>query len=174
MKKQSKKNRRNKVPDVATTKRNIAGAPIVFVALAVVVTIGFWGWRFRTVNTAPAATPIAEAGAAHAAAPMSKSEFHKLEGRWQRADGGYVLAIKNITESGAMEAAYFNPKAIHVARAEASRDGDVTNIFIELRDVYYPGSAYMLSYDTASDRLTGIYYQAVANQQFEVAFERMK
>ena len=73
-----------------------------------------------------------------------------------------------------MDAGYFNPKAIHVERAFASRENDTTKVFIELRDVNYPGSTYMLSYDPASDRLKGIYYQAVENQRFEVTFDRMR
>jgi len=34
-------------------------------------------------------------------------------------------------------------------------------VFIELRDVNYPGSTYSLTYEPASDQLKGIYYQAV-------------
>ena len=69
---------------------------------------------------------------------------------------------------------YFNPKSIHVAKAEASRDGDATKVFIELRDVNYPGSTYTLTYDPASDQLKGIYYQAAEQQRFPVIFMRMK
>ena len=91
-----------------------------------------------------------------------------------RPDGGYILEIKRIADNGAMDAAYFNPKSIHVARAEASRDGEATKVFIELRDVNYPGSTYTLTYDPGSDQLKGIYYQAVEQQRFEVNFVRMK
>ena len=71
-----------------------------------------------------------------------------------------------------MDAAYFNPGPIHVAKAEASQEGAVTKLFIELRDVNYPGSTYTLVYDAASDRLTGIYFQAVLQQRYEVFFVR--
>ena len=37
-----------------------------------------------------------------------------------------------------MDAAYFNPKSIHIAKAEASRETDATKVFIELRDMNYP------------------------------------
>ena len=37
-----------------------------------------------------------------------------------------------------MAAGYFNPKSIHVAQAEASREGNAVKVFIELRDVNYP------------------------------------
>ena len=69
---------------------------------------------------------------------------------------------------------YFNPKSIRVAKAEVSRDDGEMKVFIELRDVNYPGSIYSLTYDPAGDQLKGIYYQAVEKQRFEVAFVRMK
>ena len=47
-------------------------------------------------------------------------------------------------------------------------------VFVELRDVNYPGSTYTLSYEPATDRLKGIYFQAVQQQQFEVEFVRKK
>ena len=101
-------------------------------------------------------------------------EFEKLKGGWRRPDGGYILAIKSMGENGAMDAEYFNPNPIHVAKAAASQDGGITKVFIELRDVNYPGSTYTLTYDPARDRLKGIYYQAVERQRYEVVFERMK
>ena len=73
-----------------------------------------------------------------------------------------------------MDAAYSNPQPIHVARAEATKEGPATKVFIELRDVNYPGTTYDLVYDPGSDQLTGIYFQAVIKQQFEVVFVRMK
>ena len=45
-------------------------------------------------------------------------------------------------------------------------------VFVELRDVNYPGSTYTLLYDPAKDQLHGIYYQAVARQNYEVVFVR--
>lgn len=98
--------------------------------------------------------------------------FQKLVGRWLRPDGGYILEIKSVNSEGKMEAAYFNPRPIHVAMAKTFRDGAAINAFIELRDVNYPGSTYTLRYDSASDRLSGIYFQAAIRQQFEVEFIR--
>ena len=105
---------------------------------------------------------------------VAKPEFQKLKGKWLRPDGGYVIEIKSVTDDGAMEAAYLNPKPIHVAKAEASLDGAAMKVFIELRDVNYPGSTYTLTYDAAGDQLNGIYYQALQQQSFEVTFVRMK
>ena len=45
-------------------------------------------------------------------------------------------------------------------------------MFVELRDVNYPGSTYTLQYDAASDRLMGTYFQAVAKQTFRIEFAR--
>jgi len=78
------------------------------------------------------------------------------------------------TANGSLAAGYFNPQSIHVAQAEASREGGVMKVFIELRDVNYPGSTYTLTYDPASDQLKGVYYQAVEKQRFPVAYVRMK
>ena len=84
------------------------------------------------------------------------------------------MEVKSIAPNGSMDAAYFNPRSIHVARAEASRDGDATKVFIELRDLNYPGSTYTLTYEPVNDQFRGIYYQAVERQRFEVVFERIK
>jgi hypothetical protein len=49
--------------------------------------------------------------------------FEKLEGRWRRADGGYVLDIRKVRPDGAIDAAYLNPRPINVSKAQATRDG---------------------------------------------------
>jgi hypothetical protein len=126
-------------------------------------------------NTPPVVAPSNASAAASAAAPAAtaKPDFGKLKGKWLRPDGGYVLELRNMDDSGRLEAFYLNPRPIHVARAAASRDGAVTKVFIELRDVNYPGSTYTLAYDPANDQLKGIYFQAVERQNFEVLFVRL-
>ena len=89
-------------------------------------------------------------------------------------NGTKQINIAIVDNDGSTDAGYFNPKSIRVAKAEASREGDATKVFLELRDVNYPGSTYSLTYDPASDQLKGIYYQAVEQQRFPVAFARMK
>ena len=75
---------------------------------------------------------------------------------------------------GSVQASYFNPRPINVSRAEVGRtDGSLT-VFVELRDVNYPGSAYNLRYDPATDRLTGTYFQAVERQTYDIEFVRIK
>jgi hypothetical protein len=98
----------------------------------------------------------------------------QLKGRWMRPDGGYVIDVKTVEDGGTMDVAYFNPRPIRVSRAEASQEGSTIKVFLELRDIHYPGSTYTLTYDSASDQLKGVYYQAALQQRFEVVFVRMK
>jgi len=113
---------------------------------------------------------LASATVAFAADPG----FEKLEGRWRRADGGYVLDIRKVRPDGAMDAAYLNPRPINVSKAQATRDGATVRVFVELRAPNYPGSTYTLTYDSKRDELYGVYYQAVEGRSFDVVFARMK
>jgi hypothetical protein len=98
----------------------------------------------------------------------------RLVGRWVRPDGGYVLALGEVTIDGSVKASYFNPRPINVSRAEVRRVAGALTVVVELRDVNYPGSTYTLQYDPASDRLKGAYFQAVEKQTFVVEFVRAK
>ncbi len=107
------------------------------------------------------------------AIPPAPPEFPALVGKWSRTDGGYVLEVKAVAPDGAAQAAYFNPKSIHVARAKASRgDRDELRLFVELRDENYPGSTYTLEYDPRGDRLQGEYFQAKEENKYPVTFVR--
>ena len=165
MSKRSKNNREAKqtIPWQTAQRDNLWWAE-GFLATAVVIALGFWWREFKP----------AEIFIAHPLTAERTAEFHKLKGRWQRQDGGSVLAIRSIAANGSVDAGYFNPKSIHIGKAEASRGGEGTKVFIELRDVNYPGSTYSLTYDGESDQLKGIYYQAVERQRFAVAFARLK
>jgi uncharacterized protein (DUF2147 family) len=101
-------------------------------------------------------------------------ELAKLIGRWVRPDGGYVIDIKSLDPSGKMDATYSNPNPINVSKAEVSVEGAALKIFIELRGAGYPGSTYTLTYNPTNDHLTGVYFQAVVQQTFSVAFQRTK
>lgn len=142
--------------------------------LAAVLVLGLGWWRFRSADTATGAAPRTQANGANRTTAGSSSNFQKLKGRWQRPDGGYILEVISIAANGSMDAGYFNPRPIHVAKAEASREGSVEKVFIELRDVNYPGSTYTLDYDPTDDQLKGVYYQAVEKQRFPVLFVRMQ
>ena len=172
MSKRSKKKRRAKLAQPRQgAKRSSPRFAVVLLAAAIVLSLGIWWWKLKSTDTSSAQNSTA---LANPAASASNSEFEKLKGRWQRPDGGYVLEIKSIAANGSLDAGYFNPKSIHVAQAEASREGNAMKVFVELRDVNYPGSTYTLTYDPASDQLKGVYYQAVEKQRFPVAFVRMK
>ncbi len=98
----------------------------------------------------------------------------RLAGRWVRPDGGYILELREIGKDGSLKAAYFNPRPINVANAVFSRKEGRLTIFIELRDVNYPGSMYRLQYDAKSARLKGVYFQAVQGATYYVEFIRAK
>ncbi len=105
---------------------------------------------------------------------VGSADFQALVGRWVRPDGGYILAVRSVDPAGRVDAGYFNPRPIHVSRAEASLQGKAVRLFVELQAVGYPGSTYELTYDRGSDTLAGIYFQAAMQQRFEVVFFRAK
>jgi len=109
-----------------------------------------------------------------AAASVSQPTLAVLVGRWVRPDGGYVISIKAVDADGKLDASYANPNPLPFYTAEAARDGGAVRLFFELRAGGYNGSTYKLTYDQARDQLRGVYYQAVAKQQFEVAFARAR
>jgi hypothetical protein len=119
--------------------------------------------------------PMTGAPAAEAGQSQEQTDVRRLEGRWVRPDGGYILDLRNIQINGRVQAAYFNPRRINVARAELRFRNDGTiGLFIELRDVNYPGSTYNLNYDPKSDRFIGSYFQAVQKVTYDVEFVRSK
>ena len=108
------------------------------------------------------------------ASKVAQAELNRMAGKWLRPDGGYVLELSDVKPEGKLKAAYFNPRPIHVAKAEWRSMAGRIQVFVELRDVNYPGSTYTLIYDAAKDRFEGYYYQAVQKQTFDVVFERTK
>ena len=140
-------------PQAVKPQRPVRLAAGVLLAAVVVAAGGYWWSQARQ--------------------PDPLQAFQKLQGRWQRTDGGYIIDIRRVDAAGKMRAAYYNPRPINVAKAEASVDGGVVKVVLELRDVNYPGSIYTLTYDKAADQLTGSYFQAVERATFEVSFTRM-
>ena len=110
----------------------------------------------------PASTPPA----------ATRIDVDVLKGAWVRPDGGYLIVIKSIGANGQLEAMYFNPNPLPFAKARALPEGATLRALFEIQAGGYAGSTYELTYDPASDRLKGIYYQAVAKQKFEVYFTR--
>jgi len=168
----SKRNRPSAPPRAAG--RSLARVYAVVVAVALVAGAVFWWVKLRQPDASPAGPDSAVSATNPAAPTAANPTFDQLKGKWLRPDGGYVLDIRGVEASGKLDATYANPKPIHVERAAAVQEGATTKVFIELRDVNYPGSTYTLAYDQGSDQLAGIYYQAAMQQRFEVVFERMK
>jgi len=106
------------------------------------------------------------------AAATGPADMNVLKGAWVRPDGAYVIQIKGVGADGALDAMYFNPAPLPFAQARASVNGAMLRVSLELRAGGYGGSTYELAYDPGTDRLKGVYYQAVAKQRFEVAFAR--
>ena len=102
----------------------------------------------------------------------AQTDYGRLEGKWLRSDGGYVLELRDVNSEGTLKAAYFNPQPINVGNAEWRSMDDHIKVLVKLQDVNYPGSTYMLVYDPGNDRLLGYYYQAVTKETFEVVFVR--
>jgi len=96
-----------------------------------------------------------------------------LLGKWLRPDGNYILEIVKVSDDRTIEAKYFNPNPIHVARAELLQ-ADELKIQVEFADKNYEGSTYDLIYDPGQDVLVGTYYQATYGQTYQVGFVRVK
>ena len=102
------------------------------------------------------------------------SAAKKLEGRWVRGQGGYVLILQDIMPDGSLKAFYLNPRNINVHVANWKFEDERLFLYVEMRDVNYPGSNYTLMYRAAKDVLWGSYYQAVQKQTLDVYFARSR
>jgi len=157
-----------------TWGRKISLALMIFICAAIV---GAGGWLFyheSGVRTdSKPETSNAQTSSREAAQTVSPGNFQNLVGRWIRPDGGYILEVRNIDSNGLLQAAYFNPRPIHVSQARLTFVNKAPQVFIELRDTGYPGATYTLSYLPEQNVLAGLYYQPTAGQSFEVVFVRM-
>jgi hypothetical protein len=106
------------------------------------------------------------------AAASSAAQLQRLVGTWVRPDGGYVLEIRAVAPDGTVEAAYLNPRPIHVSLARANWFEGTAHLFVEFDDTNYRGSTYQLDHLDDRDVLHGTYFQAEMGQTFEVVFVR--
>ena len=104
--------------------------------------------------------------------PVREIASSELIGTWKRPDGGYILRVREARPDGGAEVAYFNPRPIQVSAAKWRMVGKVLKLEVAFDDQNYRGSTYTLVYNAETDQLEGIYYQAVAQQSFEVFFVR--
>jgi hypothetical protein len=153
------------------------GRPGVWIALVlgaiIVCAFILWNAQGKKVSDRPGSGPARQSADTTPAATPLPATPDRLVGVWVRADYPYMIAIRQIRSDGTLDAAYRNPKPINVHRAEVRDKKGKTEVYLELRDVNYPGSYYTLTYDSGKDVLRGIYYQAVLKQSFDVAFRRM-
>lgn len=163
--KQKNKSQGSQIPKSST--KNISRILIVAVLLlAALAAYMFW----PSAEIIPAENNITPV----VASPLPAADKEKLVGRWQRADGGYIIELKNPTPEGLIEAGYFNPNPIKVGRsAWQNKDGRLM-VMVELQDQNYPGSLYNLEYQSPVDKLTGTYFQAVERVSYNVEFIRIK
>lgn len=124
----------------------------------------------KTTRTSPPMSNLASSGNLRPKLTDSK----QIEGYWERPDGGYILHLHEIKENGDMSAAYYNLCPINVSQAEVNNKDGKVSLLVELQDVNYPGSTYPLAFDPETDRLGGLYFQAVSGKSFQIEFERMK
>jgi hypothetical protein len=170
-KKRRQERQRGKSQAQAAKRRMYTHIITLLLTVAIITAAAFFLLHGKQTGAQSPAPPVTKKSIA---TPEAKSDFGSLKGRWRRPDGGYVIEIRNIEANGKMDAGYFNPRPINVSRAEASREGTTTKVFIELRDTNYPGSTYTLTYDPQSDQLKGVYFQAALQQSFDVVFVRLK
>jgi len=102
---------------------------------------------------------------------LNSPDMLAIQGRWIRTDAPYVIELSH-SQDGSLQAAYFNPKPINVGKTEIVEQGGMVQVLIELQDVNYPGSTYVLSYDRSQDLLQGIYFHPATKQSYEVGFVR--
>jgi hypothetical protein len=163
--------RRGKSQAQAARQRMYAHMVILLLTFTFIIAGAFWLFHGEKIGAHTTSSPTPPESVA---APEAKAELDRLQGRWLRPDGGYVMEIRGIDARGKMATAYFNPRPIKVSRATAAQDGTTTKVFIELRDTNYPGSTYTLTYDPQSDQLKGVYFQAALHQSSDVVFVRME
>jgi hypothetical protein len=104
-------------------------------------------------------------------ASLRSPDLLALQGSWLRTDAPYVIELSH-AQDGSLQAAYFNPKPINVGKTETAEQGGMVQVMIELQDVNYPGSTYVLSYDHTRDLLEGIYFHPETKQSYPVSFVR--
>ena len=152
----------------------VVKSTILTVALGASALILFSACNRDPAHVEPAATVSQIASNSPVAGALARNEYEIFKGRWQRGDGDYLIEIRDVDAGGMMEAGYFNPSPIKVSQARAYAEGGAQKIFVELRDVNYPGCTYKLTYDAKKDQLLGQYYQASMQETYEVAFARVK
>ena len=138
------------------------------IAAVVVVSLVLLGINTSGDSPSAASQPVPAPQTA-----VTPPDFQALVGRWVRIDTPYVIEIQSASQDGTLQATYYNPRSINISVAEAWDKDGTLEVFVELRDVNYPGSTYTLTYDRAMELLMGVYFQAATQQKYDVAFRRL-
>ena len=144
----------------------------VWIALLIVAAFVFRDRIFPAGGDAPAPSANLQAGEPTVETRAAPA-LPRLVGRWRRATGGYILDVKAVGDDGTVDAAYLNPRPIHVSKAQAITQGGFTVLAVTLQVRGYPGNLYTLTYDPDADVLEGVYHHRGLRQQFDVAFARL-
>lgn len=147
--------------------RYVRWASVLALLVFAVFLISKWRNRDESVLITPAATTVAPASG------NAQSSSNKLEGKWQRSDGGYVLELSVAQSNGDIKASYFNPNPINVGRSLWQNNAGKLMVMVELQDKNYPGSVYNLEYVESQNILKGTYFQAVEQMTYNVEFTRL-
>ena len=146
-------------------------ALLVSAGTAAVVVVSLVLWGIRTSGDSPS-TDGHDVSALQTA--VTAPDFQTLVGRWVRIDSPYIIDIESAGQDGTLQAKYYNPRPINVSVAKAREKDGMLEVFVELRDVNYPGSTYTLTYDQARELLMGVYFQAAMQQKYNVVFCRQQ
>jgi hypothetical protein len=149
-------------------------ASLVVAAIAVALAMNTSSLWLPQIYPSGSVEPASSKSSLAGSAELLPNQINErlLRGRWLRPDGGYVIEVGNVQPEGRLEAAYFNPRPIKVSRAEWHRSNYELHVFVELRDVNYPGATYKLRYLPATDQLAGDYFQPLLQQTLRVNFVR--
>jgi hypothetical protein len=129
-------------------------------------------YKWLVLMLAVLTAPLTACGIGQAQdSPIYSPDLLAMQGRWVRTDAPYVIELRQDTVQG-LRASYYNPRPIHVEQTRTAREKGLQYVMIELQDVDYDGSTYLLYYDRQQDALQGIYTHGASGQRFQVSFSR--
>ena len=171
--KHSKRRRqsRAKKSDDRTGLRKHRTALLASIGIVAVVIVSL---LLKTIKTSGDSPSTADQKVAAPQTTVPAPNFQSVVGQWIRIDSPYVIDIESADQEGTLQAKYYNPRPINVSVARARAKDDTLEVFVELRDVNYPGSTYTLTYDSTRELLMGVYFQATMKQKYNVVFRRQQ
>jgi hypothetical protein len=105
---------------------------------------------------------------------LDQQDENLIKGVWGRTDAVGEINISEILDNGLLKTTFYNPKMINIEKAIWTNSSDVLRIYILFREDKYPGSSFSLNYLPEKDLLLGVYFDALTNESYSVAFKRVK